>query len=233
MSDVTDHTIVLALNSGSSSLKLALYSFCNGEVSKLASAAAEEIGGEAGKVWLRRGSRLLIDESRSCAGATEAAKYLITVLRDNSFPTPQIVGHRIVHGGPHLRKHQRITPEVLRQLEKAAVFVPLHLPPALHVLRQAMSDFPDAPHIACFDTAFHRTMPEYAARLPFANKFWKKGLRRYGFHGLSCESIVHTLGKDLAERRVIAHLGNGCSITAVRNGASMETTWGSLRRVES
>jgi acetate kinase len=226
MSDVTDHTIVLALNSGSSSLKLALYSFCNGEVSKLASAAAEEIGGEAGKVWLRRGSRLLIDESRSCAGATEAAKYLITVLRDNSFPTPQIVGHRIVHGGPHLRKHQRITPEVLRQLEKAAVFVPLHLPPALHVLRQAMSDFPDAPHIACFDTAFHRTMPEYAARLPFANKFWKKGLRRYGFHGLSCESIVHTLGKDLAERTVIAHLGNGCSITAVRNGASMETTMG-------
>jgi len=131
-----------------------------------------------------------------------------------------------VHGGPHLRKHQRITPEVLRQLEKAAVFVPLHLPPALHVLRQAMSDFPDAPHIACFDTAFHRTMPEYAARLPLANKLWKKGLRRYGFHGLSCESIVHTLGKDLAERTVIAHLGNGCSITAVRNGASMETAMG-------
>ena len=89
MGDASDHIIVLWLNSGSSSLKLALYSFCNGEVSKLASAAAEEIGGEAGKVWLRRGSRLLIDESRSCAGATEATKYLITVLRDNSFPTPQ------------------------------------------------------------------------------------------------------------------------------------------------
>jgi acetate kinase len=151
MGDASDHTIVLALNSGSSSLKLALYSFCNGEVSKLASAAAEEIGGEAGKVWLRCGSRLLIDESRSCAGATEATKYLITVLRNNSFPTPQIVGHRIVHGGPHLRKHERITPKVLRQLEKAIVFAPLHLPPALHVLRQAMSDFPDAPHIACFE----------------------------------------------------------------------------------
>jgi acetate kinase len=226
MGDASDHTIVLALNSGSSSLKLALYSFCNGEVCKLASAAAEEIGGEAGKVWLRRGSKLLIDESRSCAGATEAAQYLITVLRDNSFPIPQIVGHRIVHGGPRLREHQRITPEVLRQLEKAVVFAPLHLPPALQVLRQAMSDFPDAPHIACFDTAFHRTMPEYAARLPFANQFWEKGLRRYGFHGLSCESIVHTLGKDLAERTVIAHLGNGCSITAVRNGASVETTMG-------
>jgi|SRR6185437_3044692 acetate kinase len=89
MGDASDHIIVLWLNSGSSSLKVALYSFCNGEVSKLASAAAEEIGGQAGKVWLRRGSRLLIDESRSCAGATEATKYLITVLRDNSFPTPQ------------------------------------------------------------------------------------------------------------------------------------------------
>src|SRR6185437_4547998 len=116
MGDAFDHTIVLALNSGSSSLKLALYSFCNGEVCKLAFAAAEEIGGKSGKVWLRRGSKLLIDESRSCAGATEAAPYLIPVLRDNSFPIPQIVGHRIVHGGPQLREHQRITPEVLRQL---------------------------------------------------------------------------------------------------------------------
>lgn len=226
MGDASDHTIVLALNSGSSSLKLALYSFCNGEVCKLASAAAEEIGGEAGRVWLRRQSALLVDESRSCASSTEAAQYLIAALRRNLFPAPQIVGHRMVHGGPHLRKHQRITPQVLCELEKAVVFAPLHLPPALHVLRQAMSDFPDAPHIACFDTAFHCTMPEYAARLPFANKFWDKGLRRYGFHGLSCESIVHTLGKDLAERTVIAHLGNGCSVTAVRNGASMETTMG-------
>ncbi len=104
--------------------------------------------------WLRRESALLVDESRSFAAATEAAQYLIAALRRNSFPAPQIVGHRIVHGGPHLRKHQRITPEVLRQLEKAVVFAPLHLPPALHVLRQAISDFPDAPHIACFDTPF-------------------------------------------------------------------------------
>jgi acetate kinase len=132
MGDASDHTIVLALNSGSSSLKLALYSFCNGEVSKLASAAAEEIGSEAGRVWLRQESALLVDESRSFAGATEAAQYLIAALRRNSFPAPQIIGHRIVHGGPQLRKHQRITPEVLRQLEKAVVFAPLHLPPALH-----------------------------------------------------------------------------------------------------
>jgi acetate kinase len=89
-----------------------------------------------------------------------------------------------------------------------------------------MDDFPDVPHIACFDTAFHRTIPDYAARLPFGKEFWEKGLRRYGFHGLSCEFIVQALGADLPAHVVIAHLGNGCSLTAVRNGASVETSMG-------
>jgi len=195
-------------------------------VSKLANGAAEEIGSKDGRIRLRRGSEVLIDEARSFTGATEAAQYLIELFLRNSLPAPRVVGHRIVHGGPHLREHQRITPAVLKQLEEAVVFAPLHLPRALDVVRQAMSDFPEAVPVACFDTAFHRTLPEYAARLPFPDAFWEKGLRRYGFHGLSCESILNALGNDVPGRMVIAHLGNGCSVTAVRNGISVETTMG-------
>jgi acetate kinase len=226
MSEASDGTIVLALNSGSSSLKLALYSFANGAGSKLANGAAEEIGSKDGRIRLRRGSEVLIDEARAFSGATEAAQYLIALFLRNSLPAPRVVGHRIVHGGPHLREHQRITPDVLNQLEEAVVFAPLHLPRALDVLRRATSDFPEAVQVACFDTAFHRTLPEYAARLPFPDAFWEKGLRRYGFHGLSCESIIHALGNDVPGRVAIAHLGNGCSVTAVRNGVSVETTMG-------
>ena len=226
MSEASDGTIVLALNSGSSSLKLALYSFANGAVSKLANGAAEEIGSKDGRIRLRRGSEVLIDEARSFSGATEAAQYLIALFLRNSLPAPRVVGHRIVHGGPHLGEHLRITTAVLKQLEEAVVFAPLHLPRALDVVRQAMIDFPEAVQVACFDTAFHRTLPEYAARLPFPDAFWEKGLRRYGFHGLSCESIIHALGNDVPGRVAIAHLGNGCSVTAVRNGVSVETTMG-------
>jgi len=226
MSDARDDNVVLALNSGSSSLKLGLYSFRDAQVSKLAWGQAEEIGSQNGRLWLRRGSQLLIDKSRSCATTAKAAEYLTSALVGNSLPTPHVIGHRFVHGGPYLQNHQRITAEVLRQIEEAITFAPLHLAPALDVLRQAVRDYPGVPQVACFDSVFHRTLPEYAARLPFGREFWEKGLRRYGFHGLSCESIVDVLGDTLAPRMVIAHLGNGCSITAVRDGASVETTMG-------
>jgi acetate kinase len=217
---------VLSLNSGSSSLKLGLYSFQNGKAEQLAWAEAEEVGSASGRLWMRG---IVEQETRqpeyvSSAGA--AAQYCIQKLQDSSVPLPQAAGHRIVHGGARLREHQRITPEVMAQLEGAVRFAPLHLPPALDVLKRAMKIFPDMPHIACFDTAFHRTIPEFAARLPFSREFLDKGLQRYGFHGLSCESIVRALGPELAPRTVIAHLGNGCSITAVESGSSVETSMG-------
>src|SRR6185437_16924478 len=86
--------------------------------------------------------------------------------------------------------------------------------------------FPGAPQVACFDTAFHRTLPERAARLPLADKFYERGFRRYGFHGLSCESAVRALGNELPARAILAHLGNGCSLTAIQNRQSIETTMG-------
>ena len=218
--------VVLCLNSGSSSLKLALYSFPNGTPSKLFWGEAQEVGSKNGRLWSKGDAALSLDEARSFAHTGDAAAYFIERIRNSSLPEPSAIGHRIVHGGPTLREHQRITPEVSARLEQAATFAPVHLPPSLDVLRLAIKLYPLVPHIACFDTAFHRTIPDYAAHLPFGREFWQQGLRRYGFHGLSCESIVRALGSALAARTVVAHLGNGCSITAIREGASVETTMG-------
>ena len=226
MAEAPGETMVLAVNSGSSSLKLALYSFRGSQVTKLAAAEARELGGRNGRVRLQRGSEPLVEESKSFADAEQAAHYLTGALLSPSGTTPVVVGHRIVHGGANLREHQIITPAVLKELESAVEFAPLHLPASLGLIRQAMLRFPQASQVACFDTAFHRTTPEHAARFPLPQEFWDRGLRRYGFHGLSCESAARTLGSDLASRTVLAHLGNGCSVTAIHNGKSIENTMG-------
>ena len=222
----SDDTVVLALNSGSSSLKIALYSMRDTREEKLAKGAAEGLGGKNGRAWLRKVQQSVLDESCNFTNASQAVDYWLCALERESLPAPDVVGHRIVHGGPCLQRHQRITPEVVRQLEEAIQFAPVHLPPALGVVRNVSRRFPEIAHVACFDTVFHHTLPEHVARLPLPHEFWDRGLKRYGFHGLSCESIVHALGDELASRTVIAHLGNGCSVTAVRDGASVETTMG-------
>lgn len=218
--------VVLGLNSGSSSLKIALYAFWNGKPERLAWGEAEELGHRSGSVWLRGNPQIAIQQKHEFKSAGEAARFLIAAMSKGNLPAPNAVGHRIVHGGPHLREHQKITPTVFDQLKQAVAFAPLHLPSALEVIAESRRQFPDLPQIACFDTAFHRTIPEYAVRLPFGREFWDRGLRRYGFHGLVCESVVRTLGDELSPRTVIAHLGNGCSLTALQNGKSIETTMG-------
>ena len=139
---------------------------------------------------------------------------------------PGAIGHRIVHGGPHLLTHQRITPAVREELQRSIHFAPLHLPKALHFIDLAATRFPDVAQFACFDTTFHRTIPEVAARFALPRQLYSEGVRRYGFHGLSYESIVHQLGHDLPGRLIIAHLGNGASLAAVANGQSVDTTMG-------
>lgn len=217
---------ILALNSGSSSLKLSLYEFRSGTIARLAVGEAEEIGSNKGRVKLSTDRSVLVDKSGGLESAEQAAKFLLDVLKQKGFAAPDIVGHRIVHGGPGLREHQLITPEVLQMLDEAVLFAPLHLPPSLEVVRHTIERFAGVPQVACFDTAFHRTLPEHAARLPFSTEYWDKGLRRYGFHGLSFESIVHTLGPELPSKLLVAHLGNGCSLCAIRDGKSVDTSMG-------
>ena len=138
------------------------------------------------------------------------------------------VGHRVVHGGPKYWKAQRITPEMVAELHQLSPFDPEHLPEEIQLTEAFEQRFPDLPQFACFDTAFHHDLPRVAHLLPIPRRYDARGVRRYGFHGLSCEFLVHELHRvagDAANGRVVlAHLGNGASITAVRGGKSMDTS---------
>jgi acetate kinase len=220
-------TVILALNSGSSSLKFGLFAAQGGDVRSLCAGSAEEIGGSEGRFWVRDAtSEFLNDERRAIAGQDDAVRLVAKSLGALPYQRPAAIGHRIVHGGPHIREHRRITPEVMKQLEAAVTFAPLHVPIALEMIRQAEKYFPGVPQFACLDTAFHRTLTEAAARFALPQEYWDAGVMRYGFHGLSCESILHSLTGNVPARLIIAHLGSGASVTAVANGKSADTTMG-------
>jgi acetate kinase len=221
--------LILALNSGSSSLKFGVYGrgADDGEEKPLLAGSAEGVGHSNGSLHIRSSdggamvARECIHESQTDALATLAKE-----LRDHIHATPVAVGHRVVHGGPKLRTHQLITPQLLDQLRSATHFAPLHIPQALALIASAQSIFPSASHFACFDDAFHRTLPEIASHLPIPQRYFDAGVRRYGFHGLSYESLVHHFGARLPGRAIFAHLGNGASLCALRNGVSIDTTMG-------
>ena len=218
---------ILALNSGSSSLKFGLFAARDDAVGRLCSGATEGIGSDSGSFWIRDADgQTLLEEQQALTDQEQSLRAVAQALSRLPFPAPAAIGHRIVHGGPKLREHQQITPNVLRELEAAAPFAPLHVPVAVRMIRQAQEQFPGVPQFACFDTAFHRTLPESAARFALPERFWDAGIRRYGFHGLSCESILYKLGGDVPPRLIIAHLGSGASLTAIADGASVDTTMG-------
>ncbi len=218
---------VLALNSGSSSLKFGLYRVGPSLTETLLSGEAEAIGGENSRFSVRdRQGDVSLSETLPMPGQREAIARIGRLLTESGAPAPSAIGHRIVHGGPKLRRHCLIDDRVLGELGAAAVFAPLHTPAALAVIRFALDHFPGLPQAACFDTAFHAGMPDVARVLPLPKTFLAEGIQRYGFHGLSCESILDQLGDDAPDRLVIAHLGNGASITAVKAGKSIDTSMG-------
>jgi acetate kinase len=197
---------ILALNSGSSSIKFGAYVAEASRIDKRLSGEIESGGGES--------------------AAREAIAQISKRLAGAGLPAPDAVGHRIVHGGPKLLRHCVIDDAVLRELEAAVAFAPLHAPAALAIIRLAQEHFPAAAQVACFDTAFHAGLPDVARVLPLPKELRSEGIHRYGFHGLSCESIVHQLADKLPQRLVIAHLGNGASVTAVKSGKSIDTSMG-------
>jgi acetate kinase len=227
MTDVEPELNVLALNSGSSSLKFGLYRVGSSRTQMLLSGEAEAIGDEESKFHAQdaRGD-VLLSEIISVPSQREAVIRIGGFLSESGMSAPAAIGHRIVHGGPKLRQHCVIDDTVLRQLEAAGAFAPLHIPSALSVIRFAQEHFPGLPQVACFDTTFHAELPEVARVLPISKELQLEGIQRYGFHGLSCESIVHQLAKGLPNRLIIAHLGNGASVTAVAGGRSIDTSMG-------
>ncbi len=223
---------ILVLNSGSSSLKFGLFtpgansSSTNPDEQLLLEGSADNIGRDSGGLHIRNAAGdNLLHRDHILESQPEALAAVLSALRDIAHTTPIAVGHRVVHGGPHLREHQRITPELLSTLETSIQFAPLHIPQSLTLIRQAQQALPNTPNFACFDTAFHRTLPEVAAHLPIPTRFHDAGVIRYGFHGLSCESVIARL-HPIPPRVIIAHLGNGSSISAVLNGKSTDTSMG-------
>jgi acetate kinase len=218
---------ILVLNSGSSSLKFGFYIGADSGVQLLGGGTVDGIGKGGGKLTITdAGGKTVEQRDHVASRSGEAFQAVAGAWTSLGLDTPMAVGHRVVHGGPKLQEHQQVTPAVLEQLQAAVEFAPLHLPSELRLIREAQRQFPDAPQFACFDTAFHRTLPESAARFPLPTEYWNQGIRKYGFHGISCESILHQCHGKVPRRMIIAHLGNGASVTAVVDGKSVDTTMG-------
>jgi acetate kinase len=223
---------ILVINSGSSSIKFSLFDSGTDGPRSLFEGEVTGIGGaKAGFKFRDAGGRDLSGGRSEVKAETpvEAIGLVVGAVGGPGLPKVGAVGYRVVHPGAKLDRHQRITPEVMRDLQDAVVFAPLHDPAVIEVIKEMMERFPEVAHYACFDTVFHETMPEAATTYAIPVKYRERGVRRYGFHGLSCESIVRQLRDSTLEfprRMVIAHLGSGCSVTAVVDGRSVDTTMG-------
>jgi acetate kinase len=218
---------ILVLNSGSSSIKFSTFQASAEKKTALFDGAVDGIGTANGSFHVKGpDGKKIVDEKPQIPDREAAFKLIAEALRKPPFPTPGAIGHRVVAGGPSLRTHQRITPDVLAELEKTIAFAPLHNPSAIYIIHRMQELFPGLPNFVCFDSAFHTTIPEVAARFAIPETYWEQGVRRYGAHGLSCESIVYQLAEKTPARLIVCHLGNGCSITAIKDGKSVDTSMG-------
>lgn len=222
---------VLSVNAGSSSLKIALYSVDSGGTDNtealLAHGKARDIGRPTGTLELQdAGRETLISEDLLGRTHTDAFRRFADILGRSDFPNPDAVGHRVVHGGPDLSTHCLVTPDLLEHLRGIVSLSPLHLPTELALIKASQEVWPDISQAACFDTAFHRSMPAVARRLPLPRYLHDEGMQRYGFHGISYEYVVSELGAAARGRVIIAHLGAGASLAAVHGGVPIDTTMG-------
>lgn len=224
--------LLLALNVGSSSLKFQAAAH-GAPRTPLLSGAVERVGSKDGAtIGVRFADGEKTSETVDATDHRAAIGQVRDVLADRLRDAPVIgVGHRIVHGGGRFSQAVEIDAMVMSQLEALTPLAPLHQPHGLQGVRSAAASFAEARQIACFDTGFHSQKPwlHDAFALPRV-LYDEAGLRRYGFHGLSCQSIARTLREERwpieSRRLVIAHLGNGCSMTAVKNGACVANSMG-------
>jgi acetate kinase len=234
---------VLVLNSGSSSIKFSVYEAAGEDRRKLLEGELEGIGASASggakfwiKSWLAQSGldgvdgKKIVDETPDAPDLSSAVVLISKALTQPPFPRPAAIGHRMVCGGPTVTENQRLTPEVIAEMERYTSFAPLHAPSEIYIMRQTMQLFPDVPNFVCLDSWFHRDLPEVTRYLPIPAEYREMGVRRFGAHGLSYESIVaHLRNEDesrLPSRLIVAHLGNGASICAIRDGKSVDTSMG-------
>jgi acetate kinase len=224
---MTTAPVILCLNSGSSSLKFALYQLEAASDTSLAEGSVERIGLPIGRLWVHdQASGAAVDEPGTFHDHQAAVEAAFAAMEKLQLPALDAVGHRIVHGGADHIAPEQVDARLLEDLRRLVPYAPLHLPPEIQGIEAVTARFPQLPQVACFDTAFHRRMPELAQRFPLPRAIWDEGVRRYGFHGLSYEYIIDQVGARTLGRAVIAHLGNGASMAAVRNGQPLDTTMG-------
>lgn len=218
---------ILVLNSGSSSIKFSVYGTGEGEPKKLREGAVDGIGTDQGEFWIKDAEgKKVVDETPALPTMAAAFKLVADALHSKDFPAPGAIGHRMVSGGPTVQENQRITPALIEEMERYKAFAPLHSPIAIYIMREAIRQFPGIPNFICLDTWFHRHMPEVVTRLPIPEEYAAMGVRRYGAHGLSYESIVYQLQPSVPRKLIVAHLGNGASIAAIRHGQGLNTSMG-------
>ncbi len=224
--------LILALNGGSSSIKFAL--FAAGQPCRLILRGAfERIGSEMGRFELQEnGGADTVSRSVATADHDDAVAIVLDMMASRCGVGRLVaVGHRIVHGGADYGAPQRVDEAMIKALRRLSPFDPKHLPDELRLVEAARTHFPGVPQIACFDTAFHHDMPRLAQIVPIPRGYEAKGVRRFGFHGLSYNYLMGELariaGPDAANGRVIlAHLGSGASLAAVKAGRPIDTSMG-------
>ncbi len=224
-------TLILTINGGSSSLKAGLFQMADRET-RIVSATIERIGQSDSRMHIKDGNdTVLMDREGAIADHGAALMALVGWLRDHGFDRGlRAVGHRIVYGGHRFRTPQRITLALQAALRELAPMDLDHLPQACANIETIGRLYPALMQVACFDTAFHRHMPPVAQHYALPERFAEMGIMRLGFHGLSYESVMHTLRacdpKAAHGRVVIAHLGSGASMAAIRDGHSIDTSMG-------
>jgi acetate kinase len=222
---------LLTINTGSSSLKAALYE-PRPAPKLLLSAKIERIGLDNGHACLNKAAGdVLLDEQRAFSDHRDGLLFLVDALKDMSWLEGlEAVGHRVVHGGRTHSEPEVVTRGLVEELRLLIPIDPVHLPQAIDAIDAIAGAYPLVPQVACFDTAFHRHMPRVAQIYPLPSRFEAAGLLRYGFHGLSYESIMEKLSAvdagSAAKRVIVAHLGNGASMAAIKDGKSVDTTMG-------
>jgi acetate kinase len=223
---------ILTINGGSSSIKFALFE-ADDSLRRIIEGAIERIG--LPEATLRvKGLGQADNFSRlvSAPDHTVAVNTLMDWIEERvGRQALTAVGHRVVHGGPKYYEPQRITAEMVGELRRLTPFDPEHMPEEILLTQAFHRWFPDLPQVACFDTAFHHDLPRVAQMLPIPRHYEAQGVRRYGFHGLSyaflMEELTRLSGTEVAQGRIIlAHLGNGASLSAVHHGESVDTSMG-------
>lgn len=219
------------MNRGSATLKSALYD-CGAENNLLLSISVQQTGASGGRLKITDAQhKTLLDTSVASEESNVAVEKMAAWLGEHEFLAGlAAVGHRLVHGGPRFRDPQRVTPEFMSEIEKLTPLDPDHLPAAIRGIQFMAQKFPKIPQVACFDTAFHSSLPKIARMYALPRRFFEAGVARYGFHGISYEYVMselHKLEENRSKGRVIlAHLGSGASIAAIRDGKSVDTSMG-------